>query len=92
MIMTTVAGRNQIARMTILAHPGWSERRLVRLSHLSRDLIRKVRRKLIDDGLIEDAEKVLGRDGKFYRMNTPIHPTVDHAVDGGSSDVLAIRN
>ncbi len=67
MIMTTIKGRNDIARMTILAHPTWSERRLVRLCRLSRHLINKVRRKLIDDGLIESPEKVLGRDGKLYR-------------------------
>ncbi len=73
MIMTTIAGRHQIARMTILAHPTWSERRLVRLSRLSRHLIAKVRRKLIADGLIEDPEKVLGRDGKLYRMKEYIN-------------------
>ncbi len=75
MIMTTIAGRHQIARMAILAHPGWSERRLVRLSRLSRHLIAKVRRKLIDDGLIEDAEKVLGRDGKLYRSSETSNPS-----------------
>ncbi len=74
MIMTTIAGRNQIARMAILAHPGWSERRIVHMSRLSRHLIAKVRRKLIDDGLIENPDKVLGRDGKFYRSSETSNP------------------
>ena len=69
MIFLHVSQRRKLAAEVIRTYPDWSNRRLARESHLSRDLVNKTRAELIARGEIPKSKR-LGMDNKRYAVRT----------------------
>lgn len=82
------AERRRAVEVKLKLHHDWSDRRTAEELGVSRELVAKVRKQLVDGHQIPDAPSRLGADGKLYSTGLPKDPNENRPRDnesGGAS-------